>query len=192
MTLWQSYWVTRRVSPRIISDVHVERCNPGKWFELGTPRCALNVSGCGHAVRPGQHSYRYPPRLPVLLRRSFQQGNGTHTFDHRVLHPHRNSCESRKYKLRCCPSSTRTAIQRSLTGRATHKRAKCPWPPTGYLAELGSWSLKSHTDTKRGDFSARSVQTSSKTSVTTTLSHVVMCMPCGATMMPWPQMSCWS
>ena len=52
-------------NPAFIHILHAEHCNPGRLFGIGVPRCALNVGGGGVAVRPEEHSYRYPPRLPV-------------------------------------------------------------------------------------------------------------------------------
>ena len=46
----------------------------------------------------------------------------------------------------------------------------------------------------REDFSMHVIDTGLETSVTITLSlsHVVVYLPCGAAAVPWPQRSCWS
>ena len=64
--------------------------------------------------------------------------------------------------------------------------------PAGYLAEAGSGRLKSQHKYRKGRFFDTNHETSPETSVTITLSHVVMYTPCGAAMVPWPQVCCWS
>ena len=167
--------------------LHVEPCNPCRLFEIGISRCALNVSNGGHTVRLSDRENTRTDILPAsrCYCAAFISKDGTHTLSIE----HRNSCDSRKYKLLYCPSATGKAIQRSLTGRAAHNRANSPWLPAGYLAGDGSGSLQFHATTTRDDF-RHSLETSPETSVTITPSHVVMYMPCGAVMVPWPQIYC--
>ena len=75
----------------------------------------------------------------MLLRRSFQEGKWGPHIEHRLLHhtkilatPANTSC-SVAHQLQ-----GKKATQRSLTGRAAHKRAKPPGLPAGYLTEVGA------------------------------------------------------
>lgn len=53
--------VLHRATPRIYSDLHVERCTPGRLFEIGISRYVLHISSGGHAFRPREYSYRILP-----------------------------------------------------------------------------------------------------------------------------------
>ena len=90
------------------------------------------------------------------------------------------------------PLQEKLSNVRSLAEQHTNERNPLGSQRASYLIEVGSGSLKSHTNTMRDDFSTHSVETSPETSVAITLSHVVMYMPCDAAMVTWPQMSCWS
>ena len=81
----------------------------------------------------------------VILRASyyaalFIRENRTHTFEHGALHT-RTEIISAAANTSCSVAHQlqgKKATQRSLTGRAAHKRAKPPGLPAGYLTEVGA------------------------------------------------------
>ena len=135
----------------------------------------------------------------VILRASyyaalFIRENRTHTFEHGALHT-RTEIISAAANTSCSVAhqlQEKLSNVRSLAEQHTNERNPLGSQRASYLIEVGSGSLKSHTNTMRDDFSTHSVETSPETSVAITLSHVVMYMPCDAAMVTWPQMSCWS
>ena len=130
------------------------------------PRCALAVSS---AVTPfGRDNTR------TVIAPLFSKEDGRHTFGASSSPPTQEFLRLPQMQVALLPISYRKAIQRSLTGRAARKRAKLPRLPAGCLAEVGSGSLKSHTNTTRDAFSTQTLEASPETSVTITLSHVVV------------------
>ena len=64
--------------------------------------------------------------------------------------------------------------------------------PVGHPAKVGVGSQKLHTSAMRDDVSRKSPEACLSTSVMTALSREVTYIPCGAAMVAWPPVFCWS
>ena len=160
-------------------------------IEVGIQSSVLKVGG-GRVVRPEEYSYRHPPRLPVLSCCSHPYGESGLYFEHRRLHRHRNSRNSRKYELLWCPSGTSAGYPTFSHKPSRTQTSETSNVPVGNPAKVGVGSGKLHTSAMRGDVSRNSPDACLTTSVMIALSREVAYIPCGAAMVACPQVFYWS
>ena len=129
-------------------------------FEIGVPRCVLNVNSGGHAVRPGEYSYRYPRILPASGRycaSRFSKENWTRTlstlstefFTHTeiISTSARPSCY-----VACQLQGNYPAFTHWPRSAQTSEIPSAPSGLRTYLSGVGSPDVKSYTGTARDDF----------------------------------------